>query len=277
MKKISVLVLVLCLVGAALFAQGKKQQKPASAKDLMKGFDIKKSTDVIAPSPAEIFVALDKLAKSQKNFWQGLAGYNTRADYNNRFSQGLNLGIRVADAFVAIQSEDAASLGKMSGSIVTLAGKLGVEQTVLSYSDSINALVRTAKPEWSLVRTRVEDMRSGVTQTMKKLDDEAVVTLATVAGWIEGLRIVTKALDANYSEAGAKLLRQPYMIEYYKGQLNKLPAEAKKLESVIAISSKIDEIKKICDVKKGKAVSKDDLKKLQVISAEIVSLIEGGK
>jgi hypothetical protein len=222
-------------------------------------------------------VALDKLAKGQKAYWKDLTSYNTRADYNNRYSQGLNLGVRVANAFVAIQSEDAANLGKMSGAIVALASKLGVESTILSYADSVNVLVRQAKPKWHMVRSKIEDMRTGVSNTMMKQDDEAIVTVATVSGWIEGLRIVTKALDKSYSEAGASLLRQPYLIEYYKGQLNKLPADVKNMESVSKIISSIDEIKKICDVPKKKAVSKENVKKLHDIATEIVSLIEGGK
>jgi len=99
------------------------------------------------------------------------------------------------------------------------------------------------------------------------------VTLATVGGWLRALNIATVALCENYTPDATKILRQPQLVAYLKGQLNALGPKAKAAPFVQQLIGQMDAIAKLTDIPEGGTMSEEDVQKLHQISDELVAAI----
>jgi hypothetical protein len=267
MHRIAPFVAALTLVVAPpVFAAGEtpKSLTPAEMK----------TDNYILPPPEEVFMALRGVATIDFGKICAAIGKDpssSRSKFSNDAAKAANLGMRVADAFVAVQAKDSNALRRASDVIEILSLELSADLALKNKIAVANKLADEGK--WTELRTILESVRVDVLDEMKANKDKDSVTLATVGGWLRALNIATIALTENYTPDATKILRQPQLVAYLKGRLDALGPKAKATPFVQKILLQMDTIAKLTDIPEGSTMSKDDVKKLLQISNDLVSAI----
>ena len=233
-----------------------------------------KSDNYILPPPEEVFMALRGVSTVDfSKLCTAIAKdpLSSKAKFTSDGAKAANLGMRVADAFVAVQAKDANALRRASDVIEILSLELSADLSLKNKIAVANKLAEENK--WPELRTILESVRVDVLDEMKANKDKDSVTLATVGGWLRGLNVATIALLENYEPDATKLLRQPQLVAYLKTQLEALGPKSKNLPFVRTIIGQMDAMGKLTAIPDGRTLSKDDLKKLNQISTELVAAI----
>ncbi len=229
------------------------------------------SETLLLPSPSEVFVALDKVGKAD---WVGAASYSPKYDYTSDYLRALNLGVRSADGFLAIQARDKSKLGEMIVVIITLAEELLVRDTILDKGKTFEELSKQDK--WHELHRELDSLREDVVAEIKRLGDQDVALLVSAGGWLEGLRATTKILTERYDATASTVLYQPRLVEYFEERMETLRRSEKEHPAVQELKAKLPEIKRLVDVGFKNPVPQENIEQLHVISSELVSLIERG-
>ena len=267
--------LALCCAAPVEAATGDKAAPPLTLEQRNDA-----SAKVIVPLSADIFNALDQLDKDVN--WRALVDYTAqggareKSSYPDNALKALNLGVRVADAFIAIQAKDAAALRSLSNTLVSLAQPLGVSEEIVGARETIERNAR-AGDKWPTVRDNVVALQEKVRTELEdqKRADEAV--LVVVGGWLQGLHLVTKALSGNdYNADAATVLRQVSLVQSLQTQLNGLSAETKNLPVIQAILADLPEIAKLTAVGQNEPVSKANVEQLYKVSSKLAAAIMKG-
>lgn len=264
MKKL-ITMLLLLTAGISLFAGDEltAQEKAMFTKN------------VVIPTPSEIIVALNKLTEVN---WKTVVGYNTGAAYTENYKLALNLGVRVADGFVAIQAKDKKNVGEMFAVSKTIAENFGGNSKIFSSKDEVVKMID--KNDWKALRSKLDDMHLKVQAEMKKYHPDFVV-LASIGGWLEGLNAVSTTLAAKYDQNASNLLYQPKLVEHFMKEMDKLQDTNKNYPLVKKIREALPEIAKLCEAENSKSVikpvSKQNVEQLAKISSELVKSIVKGE
>lgn len=265
------------IVCAPLFAALLAALPAYAAVEAGKSLDPKETKadeNYILPPPEEVFAALKSASKV--DFAKVSATFakdaNTgKSKFASDAAKAANLGMRVADAFIAVAAKDAQALRRASDVIEVLSLELSADLSLKSKIAVANKLADEGK--WTELRTILEAVRVDVLGELKANKDKDSVALATVGGWVRGLDIATMALGMNYDAEATKLMRQPMLVAYLKRQLEGLGAKAKGAPFVAKMIGQMDAIAKLTDIPDGKTMSKDDLQKLNKITTELVAAI----
>jgi hypothetical protein len=233
-----------------------------------------KTDNYILPPPEEVFMALRGVTTI--DFGKICAAIakdpnSARSKFNNDAAKAANLGMRVADAFVAVQAKDSSALRRASDVIEILSLELSADLSLRNKIAVANKLADEGK--WNELRTILESVRVDVLDEMKANKDKDSVTLATVGGWLRALNIATAALCENYTPDATKILRQPQLVNYLKSRLDALGPKAKAAPFVQKILGQMDVIAKLTDIPDGSTMSEDDVRKLHEISDDLVAAI----
>lgn len=224
-------------------------------------------TNVVVPVPSEIIMALDMLSEIN---WKAIVTYDYSANYAENYKIALNLGVRVAQGFIAIQAEDRKNTGEMFSVSRDLAENFGAKSEMFVDKDEISRLLNEGK--WLELRGILDDIHLKVKDEMYKYDPDFVV-LASVGGWLEGLHIVSKALKSNYSEDASTILYQPELIDYFTQEVSNLKpsnADNPEVKEIIRI---LPDIKRLCDVGSGNPIPLGAMNELYTISSNIKTVI----
>lgn len=225
----------------------------------------------LLPSPAEVFLALEKAGPVD---WTAMASFNPRYDYADNAQRALNLGIRAADGFLAIQARDHDKLGKMISAIMTLAEELLVAETILNKGKAFEDLARNG--QWEELHGQLDALRDDVLHEMERMGDKDIALLVSTGGWLEGLRATAKTLQEHYSERASTLLYQPKLLQYFRTRLNALPQQTRTAPAVAAILAQLDAIEACLNVGYRTPIPQENIRRLAAISEMLVSGIEGG-
>jgi hypothetical protein len=99
------------------------------------------------------------------------------------------------------------------------------------------------------------------------------VTLVTAGGWLRAMEVMSGYLAKNYTEGGAKLLRQPGIVSFLNKRLDKLSEKAQADPSVAAVRKKLADMEKFITFPLDKAPAAEDVKQLNTLVSEIVKEI----
>jgi len=229
------------------------------------------SENMLLPNPSEIFVALNKIGKTD---WTNAASYSKKYDYKGNYLRALNLGVRAADGFLAIQARDKSRLGEMIVVIITLAEELMVEKTILDKSKKFEELSK--RDQWDALHKELDILREDVVREINRLGDQDVALMVCAGGWLEGLRAATKVLNGQYEPVASSVLYQPKLCDYFSDRLKAIGPEAQKTPAVQKLMARLPEIKALVDVGYQQPISKENIAKLYTISTELIQLIERG-
>lgn len=249
--------LVFFLTAALLFSQeGLSDEEKALFK-----------TNVIVPAPSEIIMALDMLSDVK---WKEVVTYDKSTNYSDNYKIALNLGVRVAQGFIAIQAQDRKNTGEMFRICRDLAENFGAKSEMFVNEQQIIKLLD--ENNWTELRSILDDIHLKVKDEMYKYDPD-FVELASVGGWMEGLHIVSKALKSNYSPDASVILYQPELIQYFSEAVKNIKTGNSNNPEVKEIAVMMPEIGRLCEVGSGNPIPSENVARLYEISSRINSLI----
>jgi hypothetical protein len=223
-------------------------------------------SNYLVPSPGEVLDALNRLESIE---WSTIMDYNEQTNYSDKASRALNLGIRIADSFVAINDKDKDNFGKMSAAIFELGDALNVGSILTDKRDDLEELA--GKGEWNKMGVSINGIHNDIQMAIEDAGEDDLVSLASVGGWIEGLRIVSSHLVTNYSADNAGLLNQADLIKYYQRKIALVKNDSKVVKEVKVGLDKIVTI--LEKTNSDKALSQADVKTLQTISQGLIDAI----
>ena len=186
-------------------------------------------------------------------------------------TKAVHLGVRAADAYVAVQAKDAAAFHRASDAIQILSREFALNDTMFRKITTANKMAEGAR--WSDLRLVLETFRGDVLRELKLNRDQDAVTLATIGGWLRGLQLSTLALLTNYDADATRLLRQSALVAHLKRRHNALGPEAKDERFVELLGTRIDDIRKLTDGPANAPVKPDDVKRLNAIANELMAAL----
>ena len=223
--------------------------------------------NVVVPQPSEIIMALDRLSEVN---WKEIVKYDYTANYAENYKIALNLGVRVAQGFIAIQAEDRKNTGEMFSVSRDLAENFGANSEMFIDKDQISNLLNEGK--WMELRGILDGIHLEIKVEMKKYDPD-YVALASIGGWIEGLDVVTKALLSNYSKDASTILYQPELIEHLAAEILNVKEINRNNPEIKLINQEMPKIQKLCDLGFGNPIPLENIKQLSEISSNLINVI----
>ncbi len=143
-----------------------------------------KIDSVTVPTPGEIMAALSK--QSTKPNWGAAFRPPITTNFIDRPQMALNLGGLIADGYIAVEAEDAQQVKKHGKDIETLATNLSISKDILGRVSSITDFAD--KGQWNTLKEELEETQNEVKQAMLDRQDQSLVTLVTIGGWVRGTR-----------------------------------------------------------------------------------------
>ncbi len=226
--------------------------------------------DVIVPVPSEIFGVLDKLGKPRwAEVLRPMKG--VAKPFGEQAQVALNLGIVIAEGFVAVEAEDADQVQKIGNSVLSLSDALGVRKAVTKRA---NAIVQAGNnKDWKQVRKELDRALSEVKEAMAELGSEQLSQLVSLGGWLRGTEALCEVVSKDYSRDGADLLHQPVLLEYFAGQLDGLKSRYKKAAVIGKIETGLQEIRPLLGLRDGSEISAKSVREVGSIAAGLVKAI----
>ncbi|PYL75731.1 MAG: hypothetical protein DMF26_07635 [Verrucomicrobia bacterium] len=227
-------------------------------------------TDSISvPTPGELFAALGKTGKIN---WSAQYRGPIPMTFRNRAQIALNLGGLIADGFIAVEAKDGQQVKNIGSDIMKLGKALGVSEQLLTRGNSINEFAE--HNEWDTLQEELEATQNEVKSSMQSHDDQDLVILVTLGGWIRGTQVVTGAIAKNYSEPAAKVLREPGLVHFMQSKLNAISPELRQEPLVKDVSEQLTGIEKLVSFPEGKAPSVEEARKLNEAVGKLMTEIE---
>jgi hypothetical protein len=183
---------------------------------------------ITVPVPGEFFAAIDKVGPvAWGQYVRALSPPGTAS----RPQIALMLGTLVADGYVAVEARDSQAVKNIGKEILGLAKRLNVSQSVLARANSINDFADAG--DWSALCEELEATQNEVKLEMAEQNDDELVTLVTVGAWLRGMDLASGWFMESPSDQGAKLLRQPAIIEFLLTEIDGLPG-SRQVEPLVA-------------------------------------------
>jgi len=249
-----------------IFAASGAQTGRLSADQLAKAV----RTDAISiPTPGELFAAIEKPGKTD---WSGQYRGPMPITYRNRAQIALNLGGLIADGFIAVEAKDSQQVKNIGSDIIKLAKALGVSENLLKRGNSINEFAENN--EWDTLQEELEATQNEVKSSMQSHNDQDLVILVSLGGWIRGTQVVSGAIARNYDEQSAKVLRQPALVKFMQSKINEISPELRSEPLVKDVSEELTGIEKLVSFPAGKAPTVDEVRKVNEAVGKVMEKIE---
>lgn len=213
--------------------------------------------EVMLPDGGEIISALESFGVKIYN----PPPYKTKS--TNKYKVALNLGLAVADGFASITSWDKNKLTQVARNIRDYGKVLNVKKSLLAKYNELTKAIE--KDDREGIAILISEMRSNIEIELHEQRRKDEATLAVVAGWIEGMYIVSRSLDSSFNQNAAdELLKYTDLPVYLNKNLGTLSTRVKKKKDVKAIITTLQKINKI--VNKDTKVTRKDVKSLITIT-----------
>lgn len=240
-------------------------EQPPATIDLSK-FPAAAVEDVVVPVPSEIFIVLDKLGTPN---WKGELRDKLGTNTGNRAQIALLLGTVIADGFIAVEAEDSEKVKQIGQEVLVLADGINVRKAVIARSKSITD--KAESKDWRAVRSELDGALQDVRGAMQELGDDELAQLVSLGGWIRGTQVLTSIVGQNYSPAGAELLNQPELLNYFARRIDEMRSRnLKKEELVVKVRKLLRDIKPII----GKdTITVENVQKVNKLTTDTVTAI----
>lgn len=225
--------------------------------------------EVSLPTPGEFFAAINKLDRPN---WSQLAARKPGPLATaNRAQTSLNLGVRVADGFIAVEAQDGQQVKNVGKDIIDLAKGLGVSQSILARGNSLSDFAENN--DWTALKEELDATENEVKLQMAAQKDSDLISLVTIGGWLRGVQAASGVIGSAYRPEAARLLRQPAVVEILVARIDGLPDRLKTDELVGKVRNGLIEIK--AAVAPTEPPSAETVKTIQQITTSLVDAISG--
>jgi hypothetical protein len=221
------------------------------------------------PTPGELFAALSKPGKPN---WTGQFRPPLPTSYRNRAQIALNLGGLIADGFIAVEAQDSQQVKNIGTDIIRMAKALGVSENILGRGNSINDFAENN--EWDALQEELEATQNEVKSSMQSHQDQDLVILVSLGGWIRGTEVVSSAVLQNFNEQSAKVLRQPALVNFIHSKIRDVSPETRDDPLVKKVSDQLGAIEQLVAFPPGKPPTVDDVRKVHDAVGRVMQEIQ---
>jgi hypothetical protein len=221
------------------------------------------------PTPGELFAALSKPGKPN---WSGQFRGPLPTSYSNRPQIALNLGGLIADGFIAVEAQDSQQVKNIGTDIIKMAKSLGVSENILGRGNSINDFAENN--EWDALQEELEATQNEVKSSMQSHQDQDLVILVSLGGWIRGTQVVSAAVLQNFNEQSAKVLRQPALVNFIHARVKDISAETQSDPLVKKVSDELGTLEQLVSFPPGKPPTVDDVRKVHDAVGKVMEDIQ---
>jgi len=256
------------MVGLSAFAVGAEETEEAIAANPLAKADIDGAarTDALSiPTPGELLAALNKLGKLD---WSSKFRAPIATSFPSRAQMALNLGGLIADGYIAVEAEDTQQVKNLGKDILALGKNLGVSKEILDRGKSLTEFADNK--QWDVLKEELEATQNEVKEAMERNKDPDLVNLVTLGGWIRGTEVLSGWVGEHYTEAGAKLLRQPGIVNFLSSRVEALPEKTRNENCVKKTQAKLQEIQTAVSFPRETPPSQDSIKQLHQLSADLM-------
>ena len=226
------------------------------------------SDDFSMPTPGELFAALNKQGKVD---WAGKYRVPIATSYTSRAKMALNLGGLIADGYIAVEAEDAQQVKNLGKDILALARGLGVPKEIRDRGESLKD--KADQKQWDVLKEELEATQNEVKLSMAANKDSDLIDLVTVGGWIRGTDVISGVIAQTYTEAGAKVLRQPALVAFLHARLDRLPEKLRDDPAVKSSRMKLIEIQQLLAFPRDQAPPVEAVKSLNTLTTDLLKEI----
>ena len=221
---------------------------------------------VTAPTPAEFFDAIDKVSRPD---WAAFYRDPGPTTFPTRPQTAFNLGVLVADGYIAVEAQDGQQVKNTGKDIVALARALGVGENVLARGKSISDFAD--KNDWFALREELEATTNEVRRAMIDQRDEALASLILAGAWLRSLQVGSRAAELSGETSGAALLGQKELVEYLHEQLQELPEKARSGPVVTRVGETLAVVGESMTVEGAGAPDLERAKTIHTACADVVA------
>ena len=226
--------------------------------------------DVVVPVPSEIFGVLDKLGKPP---WTKVlrTGMTSVKPIGDQAQIALQLGVVIAEGFIAVEAEDTTEVKNIGNAVLTLSRALSVEKQVKERAKAITDSAE--KKDWATVRRELDKTLNSVRDAMGALKSEQLSQLVSLGGWLRGTEALTQVVADNFTKDGAELLHQPVLLDYFERRLAGMKPKVKANAVVTRVQKGILEIRPLVGIEDGTLISEKTVKDIGKIAEDLVKTI----
>lgn len=247
------------LLGVSAFAKNRGLDR-----ELMRSAEFLET--VTLPSPGEFFAAVDK--QFQPN-WSKLERPAVPVATSRREHLALQLGVLLADGFVAIEAQDGQAAKNNGRDVLGLAKKLNVSQNVLSRGQNISDLAD--KADWRTLREELDAMQNDIRLSMQEQNDYDLLVFLMIGSWIRQMEIASDLLVKNPIPDATELLVQPAILDHLLERLDYLPDKTRANPLAQSLRNRLEALR--LPMKKGSyaPLSGDTVRDIAATVAELLS------
>ena len=228
---------------------------------------------VVVPLPREIFGALDQFANSN---WRVVQHPELGAmkPHGDQTQIALQLGTVIAEAFIAIEGQDATEVKDLGRAARTLARGLGVREAMLRRSRSI--VDHASENDWTGTREEWDHVFSDLRDGMIRIKSDQLSQLVSLGGWLRGTQALSALLLQSYSPDRTELLRQPALLQHFSQQLDDLSKSQPNNPLIEKLRVGVEQVQSLVG-NRGREITREDVTQISSICTELVRLISRQK
>jgi hypothetical protein len=194
----------------------------------------------------------------------------------NVYEQSFAIGVISADAVMAISSRDESKLKAYTELLIEYSKNIGLKDEILKMADEIQyVLENNDANKWEHLEKLIYEYQTQVELAFYQEEMLDQYTLMQLGGWSEGLYRITNLYLNNWDQEGAKTINQRGIVNALINNLDLIQSSKIKEADYYRISKEgFAMIKKIIySIQEDSYYTKDDIKKINEISAKIVNSV----
>ena len=254
----------LTVLALLLAGQGDSRSESLAAKDVESAVFME---TIAMPTPGEFFIALGK--QCQPN-WAKLLKSSTPPTTTDRERMALQLGVFVADGFIAIEAQDGQGVKNTGRDILAITKKLNVSQHIIARSQSISDFAEES--DWNTLREELDATQNDVRLALLEQNDNALVVLTMTGSWMRQMDVAAQLLAEDYKPGPSALHVQPAIATHLINRIDALPDKTRNLPLVVGLRDGLDSAR--THMLKGSAYNLSAAA-VKELSATMSSLIAG--
>jgi hypothetical protein len=184
------------------------------------------------PSPGEFFAALAKGGRLQ---WSNAGRAVLPVGAADRPQIALNLGVLLADGYLAIQNQNGQMVKNVGRDLLDMARKLNAGEHVVARGRSINDFAENN--DWNALREELEATQNEIKISLIEQKDEELVVLVALGAWLRSVQAGTALITSNFDPELASLLGQSGLAREFAEILSNLPERLRQRELIMVMQA----------------------------------------
>jgi hypothetical protein len=224
---------------------------------------------VALPSPGEFFLAVDKQFEPN---WTRLLKTTVPASTTRREDLALQLGVLLADGYVAIEAQDSQAAKNAGRDLIAIARKLNVGQNVLARGQGISDIAD--KADWRTLREELDATQNDIRLSMQEQNDHALLVFLMTGSWVRQMELASALAEENPGPEATALLVQPTILNHLLERMESLSGKERSSPLADDFVSKLRKIQPIMEKGAHDPMPDESVREIAAAMADLLATTE---